>query len=227
MFKNEATILKKENNNQSNKLETNDYHIIKDIMKSMSIFKVNSYDAEVIRRDLIGMSQELSLRGSNLKESIGDDLTGFSDEIINNSAGPSFIEIFLGIIGRVAGFIFLNFTILSFFAYAGLSWDVKPMVLVIFIVLYSISFLIDGILAPIFSTKKGIIRATPSIIGILIFILISFIAEPINHTPSSFMIKAYHVIVASGIIYVLSKYLYINHIHKLTKDKNNFIQDLI
>lgn len=53
MFKNEAAILKKENNDQSLRLEQNDHNIIKDIMKSMSVFKVNSYDAEVIRRDLI------------------------------------------------------------------------------------------------------------------------------------------------------------------------------
>ena len=82
MFKSEVTLLKKENEEQSIELRKDDERVIKDIMKSMSVFKVNSYDAQVIQRDLIGMAQELKLRGSNLQEAIGDDLKGFTNEKI-------------------------------------------------------------------------------------------------------------------------------------------------
>ena len=57
MLKNEVTLLKKENEEQSIKLKQDDSEIIKNIMKSMSIFKVNSYDSQVIRRDLIVMAR--------------------------------------------------------------------------------------------------------------------------------------------------------------------------
>ena len=54
MFANEVTLIKTENETQSKNLREDDRKVIKDIMKSMSMFKVNSYDAQVIRRDLIG-----------------------------------------------------------------------------------------------------------------------------------------------------------------------------
>ena len=57
MLENEVTLLKKENKDQSSKLKENDNEVIEDIMKSMSIFKVNSYDSQVIRRDLIVMAR--------------------------------------------------------------------------------------------------------------------------------------------------------------------------
>jgi len=227
MFKNEASILKKENKEQSITLDPYDNGIIGDIMVSMSIFKVNSYDAQVIRRDLIGMAQELDLRESSLEESIGDNLTSFTYEIIKNSSGPSIIEIFLGLIGKVSGFIFIVFTILSFLAYRGLSWSVKPLILFFYIIFYSFMFIAEGIITPLFSTKKGIIRSIPSIIGILFFLASGIITEFFNHSQAIIMINASYVIITSGLVYLISKYLYSKHIHQLAKDKKNFIQDLI
>lgn len=227
MFKNEVSILKNNNNEQSITLDPYDNVIIGDIVGSMSIFKVNSYDAEVIRRDLIGMAQELNLRESNLEESIGDNLTSFTYEIIKNSSGPSVIEIFIGLVGKVSGFIFMIFILLSSLAYGGLSWGVKPLILFFYIVFYSIIFIAEGIITPLFSTKKGIIRSIPSIIGILFFVASGIIAEFFNHSQTLIMINASYVIIISGLIYVISKYLYSKHIHELAKDKKNFIQDLI
>lgn len=95
MFKNEVTLLKKENLRQMENVKEDDEDIIYEIMKSMSVFKVNSYDAQVIQRDLIGMAQDSELRGTNLKNVIGNDIKSFSNEIIKNSYGPSTIEILL------------------------------------------------------------------------------------------------------------------------------------
>lgn len=227
MFENEAIILKKENNEQSITLEQNDYDIIKDIMRSMSVFKVNSYDAEVIKRDLIGMAQELSLRDSNLKESIGDNITGFTNEIINNSSGPSLIEILLGLLGKISGLTFISFILLAFLAYRGLSWSIKPLILFFYITFYSISFFTEGIIVPLFSTKRGLIKNIPSIIGVSLFLSLTIITASLNKIQSTKMISAQYVIIISGLMYLISKYFYTKHIHELAKDKKNFIQDLI
>lgn len=227
MFKNEVSILKRENNEQSISLDPYDHTIIRDIIGSMSVFKVNSYDAQVIRRDLIGMAQELDLRESSLKESIGDNLTAFTQEIINNSSGPSLIEILLGLLQKVSGFMFMIFIGLSFLAYSGFSWTIRPLILFFYIIFYSILFIAEGIISPMFSTRKGIIRIIPSIIGILFFLVSGIITEIFNHSQPTKMINASYIIIITGLIYLISTYLYSKHIHELSKDKKNFIQDLI
>jgi hypothetical protein len=227
MFKDEASILKKENKEQSITLDPYDNGIIGDIMGSMSIFKVNSYDAEVIRRDLIGMAQELNLRESSLEESIGDNLTGFTQEIIENSNGPSLKEIFLGLLCRISGSMFIIFILLSFLAYGGFSWKVSPLILFFYIAFYSIIFITEGIIAPFFSTKNGLIKNMPSIIGILLLLVLTIIIKSFNDSQSAAIIKASYVIVITGLIYLISKYLYTKQIHELAKDKKNFIQDLL
>lgn len=104
MIGKEITLLKRENEKQTRQIREEDKSIIKDIMKSMSIFKVNSYDAEVIQRDLVGMAHELRLRDSSLEKEINGDVKGFSKEIINNSNGPSKIETALNFSSKLFGF---------------------------------------------------------------------------------------------------------------------------
>ncbi|MBU3178083.1 hypothetical protein KPL47_17285 [Clostridium estertheticum] len=120
MTQNEVILLKEENEKQSIELREDDERNIKNIMKNMSMFKVNSYDAQVIQRDLIGMAQELKLRNSSLQEAIGDDVKGFTNEIINNSSGPCKREILLNLLLKLSGYFFAWFTGLAFVAYGGL-----------------------------------------------------------------------------------------------------------
>ncbi|QUH21229.1 hypothetical protein [Alkaliphilus sp. B6464] len=63
----------------------------------------------VIRRDLIGMAQELKLRGSSLKDSISEDLKEFTNEIIKNSGGPCKREILLNFLSKLSGYFFAWF----------------------------------------------------------------------------------------------------------------------
>lgn len=227
MFKNEVSILKKDNKKQSISLDPYDNDLIQDITEGMSVFKVNSYDAQVIRRDLIGMSQELRLRDSSLKETIGDSLTCFTLEIINNSSGPSFREIFLWFLEKISLYMLATLILLSFLAYRGFSWKVTPLILLFYIGYGSIMFIIEGIVTPLFSTKKGLMKNMPAIIATLLVLLLVFITKSINDSPTAMMINASYLIIISGLIYVISKYLYSKHIHELAKDKKNFIQDLI
>lgn len=117
MFSNEVKLLKLENNKQYNNLENEDKLIIDSILKSMSIFRVNSYDAQVILRDIIGMAQELRLRNSSIKEASGNNIKHFVDEIINNSDGISKLEIILNFLSKLSGYFFIWFLALAFNAY--------------------------------------------------------------------------------------------------------------
>ncbi len=227
MFKNEVNILKKYNKEQSSKLETIDYDIIKDIMKSMSIFKVNSYDAEVIRRDLIGMSQELRLRDSSLKESIGDNLTGFTGDIIKNTNGPSLLEIFLWPLSNISLYIFLTLIFSSFFLFGGLYWKATPPILLFHIGYGFIIFIIQGIVIPSFITRKGLMKMVPSIITVILISILMFITKYFIENGTVKVINVSSRILLSALTYIISKYFYTKHIHNLAKDKKNFIEDLI
>lgn len=227
IIKNEVALLKTENEKQLNSLKKGDYNFIKDIMKSMSIFKVNSYDSQVIKRDLIGMAQELDLRNSSLKESIGDNLKDFTNDIINNSNGPDKAEILLSFLCKLSGYFFAWFIGLSFLAYGGLVWEVGPMLFFLFIGLILIGFIVEGIVTPLFSTDKGFRKKLPSIISILLLGLFTMIMYLSNNILYAKTINVSYIIGISAVIYLISKYLYIKNIHELAKNKNNYIEDLI
>ena len=226
MLKNEVTLLKKENEEQSIKLKQDDSEIIKNIMKSMSIFKVNSYDSQVIRRDLIGMAQELNLRDSNLEESIGDNIKNFATEIINNSNGPSKIEIFLNFLTKLSGFLFIWFVALTFWAFGGSNWNVNPKIYFYYIGAVLIMFIIEGIITPIYSTEKGIKKRFPSFISIISFLILTTAMYFIDDSQYTNTIDVKYIIVTSGLVYIISKYFNTKNIHKLSKNKRNFIEDL-
>lgn len=226
MFKDEITLLKKENEKQSNLLKHEDNNIIKDIMKSISIFRVNSYDAQVIRRDLIGMAQELNLRDSGLEESIGNNLTEFTYEIIQNSNGPCKIEIFLRFLSKLSGYFFVWFTLFAFGAYGGLGWNVNPKLYILYIGFVLIAFITEGLITPLFSTEKGLKKELPPLISILSVFLLSFTLYPIDNSSSTNAINVKYIIGISGLIFLITRYFIMRNIHKLAKGKTNYIEDL-
>lgn len=227
MFVSEVTLLKTENGTQSKNLREDDQRLIKDIMKSMSMFKVNSYDAQVIQRDLIGMAHELKLRDSSLQEAIGDDVKGFTHEIIKNSGGPCRSEIIFNFFLKLSGYFFAWFTLLAIGAYGSLSWESNPVIYLYYIGAVVIIFITEGIIAPQFSTDKGYKKNLQSLISILLFISLTFIIFLINDKTHTTEVKGGIVIVASGLVFLVTKYLNSINIRRLAKDKKNFINDLI
>lgn len=226
MSVNEVALLKTENKTQSKNLREDDQRVIKDIMKSMSMFKVNSYDAQVIQRDLIGMAHELKLRDSSLQEAIGDDLKGFTHEIIKNSGGPCKREIVLNFFLKLSGYFFAWFTLLAIGAYESLSWDSNPIIYLYYIGAVLVIFITEGIIAPLFSTDKGLKKNLQSLISVLLFILLTFIIFLMNDKTYTTEVKGGIVIVASGLVYLITKYLNLINIRRLAKDKKHFINDL-
>lgn len=227
MFKSEVTLLKKENEEQSMKLREEDKRTIKDIMKSMSVFKVNSYDAQVIQRDLIGMSQELKLRDSNLEDAIGDDVRGFANEIIKNSSGPCKKEILLNFLSKLSGYFFAWFIALAFGAYGSLTWVANSDIYIYYFVIVLIIFIGEGFITPFFSTEKGLKKNLQSLTSILLFVTVTSILYFIYDKQYTKEVNGAYIIVVSGLMYLITKYLNARNIHRLAKDKKNYIEDLI
>ncbi len=225
MFGNELTLLETENYKQIKELSEDDEKLINNIMKSMSIFKVNSYDAQVIKRDLIGMAQEQKLRNSSLKDSIGDDLKEFTDEIIKNSDGPCIREILLNFLCKLSGYFFLWF-IPAYLVYGSLSYKLNPVLLPFYFGAVVIAFIAEGLLAPLFCTEKGLKKYLETIILILIVsvwvIIYYFIAEKQNYVE----VNSGIIVITSGLIYLIVRYLKSINIKRLAKGKKNYIADL-
>ncbi|MBU3186714.1 hypothetical protein [Clostridium estertheticum] len=226
MIQNEVILLKEENEKQSIELREDDERNIKNIMKSMSMFKVNSYDAQVIQRDLIGMAQELKLRNSSLQEAIGDDVKGFTNEIINNSSGPCKREILLNLLLKLSGYFFAWFTGLSFVAYGGLSWEANPIIYFYYIGAVLIIFVTEGMITPLFITEKGLKKKLSSVFSTLLFVIFSTIIYFLNDNQYTIEINAGYIILISAIMYLIVKYLNVININRLAKGKKNYIDDL-
>ncbi len=226
MFRNEITLLELENKKQLKELREDDKHIIKNIMKSMSIFKVNSYDAQVIRRDLIGMAQELKLRGSSLEDSIGDNLNEFTNEIIKNSAGPNIYEILLKFLSKLSGYFFAWFLLSAFALYGGTSWETSNIIYPFYVGVVIIAFIAEGLIDPLFSTEKGFKKNLQSLISLLIIVAWSIINYLLKDSQHNVEVNGVIIIIASGLIYWITRYLNSINIRKLAKGKYNFIEDL-
>ncbi|MBX4266697.1 hypothetical protein K1726_18945, partial [Clostridium estertheticum] len=192
----------------------------------MSMFKVNSYDAQVIQRDLIGMAQELKLRNSSLQEAIGDDVKGFTNEIINNSSGPCKREILLNLLLKLSGYFFAWFTGLAFVAYGGLSWEANPIIYFYYIGAVLIIFVTEGMITPLFITEKGLKKKLSSVFSILLFVVFSTIIYFLNDNQYTIKINAGYIILISAIMYLIVKYLNVININRLAKGKKNYIDDL-
>lgn len=235
MSENEVTLLKRENENQAYKLREDDWRVIKNIMKSMSIFKVNSYDHQVIQRDLIGMAQELELRDSSLQEAIGDDIKGFANEIINNSSGPCKREIWLKFLERLSIYFLIPFTLIAIWGYGNFSGRLNPIIMYLYyIVFVLIGFVMEEIINPLFATEKGFKRALPPLISISSFIVLINITNYLSNTQYTRGVKVgtepgpevIPIIVVSGLMFLTVKHLNVKNIHRLAKGKKNFIADL-
>lgn len=227
MFMNEMLLLKKENEAQIKALRVDDVQTIKDIMKGMSIFKVNSYDAQVIKRDLIGMAQEFELRNKTLHDAIGSDVKGFAHEIIKNSGGSCKYEIFLGFLLKLTGYFFVWFLIISVGAYGGnLGWRVDPIIFLFYFTFAILSFITEGLIEPVFSMERGFKKVCGSIVTVALFLAVAIIYYFLYDKQNIREFNVGYILIISGVSYLIIKYLNTKNIHKLASNKKNFIQDL-
>lgn len=226
MFRDEVSLLEAENKKQLIELSFEEQQTIKDITRSINIFKVNSYDAQVIKRDLIGMAQELKLRDSSLGDAIGDDLKKFTNELIESSNGPSKMEILLKFLSTASGYFFAWFLLSALLQYGSLSWESSPFIYPFFAGMVIINFIAQGVLTPIFRTEKGAKSGFDTFLSFLMFVVwvaITYLLIDVNDTVE---INGGLVIVLSGLVFIITKFLNRRNIHKLAKEKDNYIADL-
>ncbi len=226
MFENEVKLLKRENEDQALELREEDWQMIKNIMKSMSIFKVNSYDREVIQRDLIGMAQELKLRDSSLQEAVGDDVKNFASEIINNSSGPCKREIWINFLEMLSRYFLFWFIAISIGGYGSLSWLANPIIYFYYTGVVLLAFVTEGIITPLFITEKGFKRSLPTLISILLFVVFTVFIYFLRDNQYAREINVGPTIVISGLALLITRYLNTKNINRLAKGKKNYIDDL-
>ena len=230
MIRNKLKLLKKENDKISRWMDDEDENLIDSIMESLGIFRVNSFDAQVIRRDLIGMAEEAKLRGSNMKEVIGEDIRMTTYDIIRNSRGPNKGEIVSLYFKYLFGIVF---SLIGFFGIIimrlGITLDVNIMWLFSLTLSISMFFLLAKLVRPLLSMEgwgrfgfywtffTGLSLSSPAI----------YAASGNLFGDRSLPIPGWIVLTAAGLLYLVSEYFYRKTINELSMDNSNYFEDLI
>lgn len=230
MIKNKLKFLKKENDNISRWMNDEDENLIDSIIESLGIFRVNSFDAQIIRRDLIGMAEEARLRGSNMKEVIGDDIRLTSYEIIRNSRGSSKHEIVFLYLKYLFGIVFSLIGFYGSIITRSLTWNVNIMGLFSLVLSTSMFFLLAKLVRPLLNMEgwgrfgyywtllTALSLSTPAIYAAYSGNLIA---------PQRISVPGWIVLSVSGLLYLVSDYYYRRTINKLAMDNSNYFEDLI
>jgi len=219
MFESILTKLKSENQIGLDNINDQDRLIIKKVMRSLSFFRVNSFDSQIIQRDLIGMAQELQIRNSSLSENIGDDLKSFTANIVEGSNGPCYREIILRFILKLSGFFFIWFSALSLLAYGSIRWESNPIIFFYFTGTVLLSFVSEGLIEPLYITETGIKKNLHTILSAILFIALTSMVLLINDRSNTMQINSGIIIPISGVIYLISTYLNNMNIYRLAKQR--------
>ncbi|HSL85678.1 MAG TPA: hypothetical protein VK861_01945, partial [Bacteroidales bacterium] len=118
------------------------------------------------------------------------------------------------------------FTLFAIGAYGSLSWAANPIIYLYFVGMVIVIFLTEGIVAPLFSTEKGIMKNAQSLISVILFVIMTTIIFLLNDRTYVTEINGGMIIAASGVLYLAAKYLNSVNIRALAKDKKHFISDL-
>ncbi len=212
-------LLKKANKKQLLQLTMDDYVLIRDIMKKMNIFKVNSYDALIIQRDLIGMAYEMKLRGTSLTQEMGDGFDDFIQDVIKNSRGPSYWEIGLTLLKQLSLMIVAFIVIMAWMQ----RWSPNIALPTYILLFVPLSFLNSGILSPIFIFEKGFKKHIQYIIIVAIYIPLIFQW----HLRSRFTVPTIPTLIIPITVFVLTYWGYKKHMSNLSKDAQSLVEDLI
>lgn len=229
MITNKVKLLKKENDDISRWMNDEDENLIDSIMESLGIFRVNSFDAQVIRRDLIGMAEEAKIRGSNMKDVIGDDIRMTTYDIIRNSRGSSKREIVFLYLKYLFGIVFSLIGLFGSIIPRRLTWDVNLLGLFSLVLSTSMFFLLAKLVRPLLNMEgwgrfgfywtmfTALSLSTPAI----------YAASGNLLANQRFLIPGWIVLMTAGILYLVSEYFYRNTIDELSMGSSNYFEDLI
>jgi hypothetical protein len=217
--------LKKENNKESRKIMLDDLGLIRNITDKMNIYIMNTYDMQIVKRDLIGMAQEMKLRGTTLRDELGDNVDEFTKEIIENSRGPSKLDIVLSSLKIfVLSLTVLYGVILLLFRNFDSTVSIYlPIIVVLFIGIVTV---LESIFIPVFNMEKSFKKYVPNVIrGLSVFFLLtSGVPKLVRYGPS---IKRIYLILIFLVIYAITSFAHNKHIENLAESSDNIVRDLI
>lgn len=223
MFKSPLHLLKKTNHEQLLELAVEDQKLIAHIMKRMSVVKINSIDAQIIQRDLIGMAMELKSRGSSLAVSLGDEASDFADAVYKNSGGANWLEFILNYVLRLSGYFFVWFLTSSLLLYGGFTWQANTSVYPIFAMVVTLSFVLD-----LWITPRLIMKAhhLPSIIAVLTLVIVTAVFMRFTDQLETVVIHAWPVIGVSAVVFVIAQVMQNLLMRKIANFESHLIEDL-
>lgn len=172
------------------------------------------------------MAQELKLRDSSLNDAIGNNLKDFTNELIESSNGPSRTEIILKFFSKASGYFFVWFLLSAFLQYGSITWQASPFIYFFYAGMVIISFITEGILAPVFATERGSKGGFDRLFSLLMVVGWAVITYLLINSDNTVKINGALVIVPSGLIFLITKLLNRKNISKLAKGKKNYISDL-
>lgn len=154
-------------------LPQEDREMIKTVMKSLGIFRVNSFDAQLILKDLIGMSQEMELRDSSLKEEIGEDLTGYVNQLVENSKGAYPLEYITYFGKRIFSGMFWITLLLGF-----ISPSERIFLMIFWFGIMIVGEFYHGIIVPNYQTEIGLRKRVPDLIYVILAVPLILLTLP-------------------------------------------------
>jgi len=202
MFINERTKLKQSNKKDFMELKQEDQKLIKVIMARLSMSKVNSHQAQVIKRDLMGLAQDSRLRGSSLNADI-DNLEEFADDLFVSASSSNTIELVLGFAIRLTGYFFVWFLLGSFILYSGFNWQINSLLLPMYIMIVLISYLLELFIAPRFALKSGLMAVVPNMSIIVCIMTLISIGTHYTKGMATYDFNVFPTMIICGLLFVI------------------------
>lgn len=154
-MKNKLKILRDENHRLSQNLNEQDSEMIKRILNYLRTAKLCSYQTEIIRKDLIGMSLSAAGRGETLEHVLGLSEKEFCREIATSGQKTGFLESFFLVTGQMARLFLLTFILLAWGAYGSFNLTMTPESLAAMMLLFLACTLANLFISPRISLERG------------------------------------------------------------------------
>lgn len=157
-MKNKLKLLKNENYKYSQNLREEDEAVIKRILNYLRTAKLCSYQTEIVRKDLIGMSLSAAKRGETLEKALGISEKEFCHEIAVSGHKTSIWEKLFLVTGQMALLTLGTFLLLAWGAYGSFEVTMRPEIIAILMLLFLACTLANQFILPRFSLERGVRR---------------------------------------------------------------------
>lgn len=226
MFKTPLRLLKTTNLEQLAQLPPADQKLIQNIIQRMSIMKVNSLQAQIIQRDLIGMALEQQSRGSSLTAELGSDSANFADEVYKSASSTNWLEIFLSFTLRLSGYFFIWLSASSLLLYGGFTWQVNVNVYPLYAAIIVILFLGELFITPKLIMNQGKLHYLPQVITLTTMFIVTIVFMRLTSHLHPQIINTLPVILLSTVVFLVAQIAQNKLLQKMAAEEKHIIDDL-